>query len=143
MKALLVKSPVCFVALLFYWGTDAAVAQSKVAQSIEITFKADRTGKDLERELILYLRNKSDRTPVLGANVEIDVDMTSMPMMHKVPKAVAKPGDVAGEYRARVKLEMAGEWAAHITVKSPFRLKTVRKFDVSENGGKEPKHSAH
>ena len=136
MKAILIKAPVCFLALLFSLWTDQAVAQSKVGESIEIAFKADRTGKDLERDLILNLKNKADGKPVLGASVEIDVDMTSMPMMHKVPKATAKPSDVPGEYRARVKLEMAGEWAAHITVKSPSRLRTVRKFQVSEGGGK-------
>ena len=136
MKAILIKAPVCFFALLFFLGTDVAVAQSKVGQSMEIVFKADRTGKDLERELILILKNKVDGRPVLDAKLEIDVDMPSMPMMHKIPKATAKPSDVPGEYRARVKLEMAGEWAAHITVNSPSRLRTVRKFYVSEGGGK-------
>ena len=56
--------------------------------------------------------------------------MPSMPMMHKVPRAIAAPAGEPGRYKTRFTLEMAGEWAAQIEVKGPMRTKVVKKFNV-------------
>ena len=70
----------------------------------------------------------SEGKPVSEAEVEIMVDMPSMPMMHQVPKALAEPAAQPGTYRTRFTLEMAGEWAAHIEIKKPVRTRAVKKF---------------
>lgn len=119
------------LALLLAWPPNEVAAQPPSPRSVDVTFRANPTGKKLQRELVVTLRSKVDGKPLVDAIVHIDVDMPSMPMMHRVPQVQARPGEVPGEYRARVNLEMAGEWAARITVKSPLRLNVVRKFNVS------------
>jgi len=103
------------------------LAQSAGLLSVEWTL--EKTGKPLEREAAITVRNQQGQ-PVSGANVEVNVDMPSMPMMHKVPRAIAAPAGEPGRYKTRFTLEMAGEWAAQIEVKGPMRTKVVKKFNV-------------
>lgn len=119
--------------VLFAWLTvwpglwPAPVAQTAGPLSVE--WRLEKTGKPLEREAMLTVTNKQGQ-PVSGASIEVNVDMPSMPMMHKVPKAIAEPAGQPGLYKTRFTLEMAGEWAAHIEVRSPVRTKVVKKFNV-------------
>ena len=109
------------------WLSSPAVAQSAGPLSVEWTL--ERTRKPLEREALLTVTNAQGQ-PVSGARIEVNVDMPSMPMMHKVPKAVAESAGEPGRYKTRFTLEMAGEWAAQIEVKGPVRTKVVKKFNV-------------
>jgi hypothetical protein len=109
------------------WLSSPAVAQSAGPLSVEWTL--ERTRKPLEREALLTVTNAQGQ-PVSGARIEVNVDMPSMPMMHKVPKAVAESAGEPGLYKTRFTLEMAGEWAAQIEVKGPVRTKVVKKFNV-------------
>ena len=109
------------------WLSSPAVAQSAGPLSVEWTL--ERTRKPFEREALLTVTNAQGQ-PVSGARIEVNVDMPSMPMMHKVPKAVAEPVGEPGRYKTRFTLEMAGEWAAQIEVKGPMRTKVVKKFNV-------------
>ena len=109
------------------WLSSPAFAQSAGPLSVEWTL--ERTRKPLEREAALTVTNAQGQ-PVSGARIEVNVDMPSMPMMHKVPKAIAEPAGEPGRYKTRFTLEMAGEWVAQIEVKSPLRTKVVKKFSV-------------
>ena len=64
-----------------------ALAQAAGPLSVEWTL--EKTRKPLEREAVLTVTNAQGQ-PVSGASIEVNVDMPSMPMMHKVPKAIAK-----------------------------------------------------
>lgn len=119
---------VLFTWLIVWPGLwPAPMAQTAGSLSLEWTLK--KTGKPLEREAVLTVTDKQGQ-PVSGASIEVNVDMPSMPMMHKVPKAIAEPAGQPGLYRTRFTLEMAGEWAAQIEVKSPVRTKVIKKFNV-------------
>ncbi len=109
------------------WLTASALAQSAGPLSVEWTLA--KTKKPLEREAIITVTNPQGQ-PVSGASIEVNVDMPSMPMMHKVPKAIAEPAGEPGRYKTRFTLEMAGEWAAHVEVTNPVRTKVVKKFNV-------------
>ena len=104
-------------------------ALAQAAGPLSVEWKLEKTKKPLEREAVLTVTNAQGQ-PVSGASIEVNVDMPSMPMMHKVPKAIAEPAGEPGRYKTRFTLEMAGEWAAQIEVKGPARTKVIRKFNV-------------
>jgi hypothetical protein len=105
-----------------------ALAQSVEPLSIEWTLV--KTEKHLEREALITVTNAQGQ-PVSGASIEVKVDMPSMPMMHKVPKALAEPAGEPGRYKTRFTLEMAGEWVAQLEVKNPVRTKVIKRFNVN------------
>lgn len=109
------------------WLSSPVLAQAAGPLSVEWTL--EKTRKPLEREAMLTVTNPQGQ-PVSGASIEVNVDMPSMPMMHKVPKAIAEPAGQPGRYKTRFTLEMAGEWAAQIEVKGPVRTKVIKKFNV-------------
>lgn len=100
-----------------------------LAQVVKVEWTLEKTGKPLEREARLTVMD-SQGQPVSGAVVEVNVDMPSMPMMHKVPKALADPAGEPGRYKTRFTVEMAGAWVAQIEVKGAVRAKVVKKFNV-------------
>jgi len=104
-----------------------AFAQSIERLSVEWTLAKTKT--PLEREALITVTNAQGQ-PVSGANIEVKVDMPSMPMMHSVPKATAEPSGEPGRYKTKFTLEMAGEWAAQVEVTKPVRTKVIKKFNV-------------
>jgi hypothetical protein len=58
--------------------------------------------------------------------------MPSMPMAHNVKPVKAAPGAAPGEYTARIKLEMFGEWALKLDVRKPVRDQIVKRFAARE-----------
>jgi hypothetical protein len=88
-----------------------------------------RTTKPLEREALITAKDAEGR-PIVGASIEVSVDMPSMPMMHNVRKSVAEPTEEPGTYRTRFTLEMAGEWTGQIEMKQPHHVKIVERFKV-------------
>ena len=69
--------------------------------------------------------------PLEGAQVSVGADMPSMPMAHNVKPVKASPGQTPGEYRARLELEMSGEWAVKLRLSGPVRDQIIvkRNFD--------------
>jgi hypothetical protein len=69
--------------------------------------------------------------PLEGAEVSVGADMPSMAMAHNVKPVKAVPGDRPGEYRARLGLEMTGEWAVKLRVSGPLRDQIIvkKKFE--------------
>jgi hypothetical protein len=106
-------------------GASVAAEQNERASSLE--WLLSRTTKPLEREALITAKDAEGR-PIVGARIEVSVEMPSMPMMHKVPVSVAEPTAEPGTYRTRFTLEMAGEWAAQIEMKQPHRVKIIKKF---------------
>lgn len=109
------------------WTSSQALAQAVTPVTVEWTL--EKTKKALEREATLTVANGQGQ-PLSGATIEVNVDMPSMPMMHKVPKVIAEPAGEPGRYKARFTVEMAGAWAAQIEVKGPVRAKVIKKFNV-------------
>jgi hypothetical protein len=108
---------------------SSAASQTQSTPPFSIDWSLVRTAKPLERHALISVRD-SQGQPVVGARIEVSVDMPSMPMMHKVPMVVAEPTAESGSYLARFTLEMPGEWAAQIEMIEPRRAKTVKRFQV-------------
>jgi hypothetical protein len=100
------------------------------AQATETRAKADVDCQALPTRLqydcTLRLANARTDEPLSGATVRIGADMPSMPMAHNVRPVPATAGPEAGTYRARLTLEMHGEWALRIDVTGPVRDRIVK-----------------
>ena len=99
---------------------------------------AQRVHADLEcrpaKGLLTYdctIRLSRGGKPLEGVQVSVGADMPSMPMAHNVKPVKAAPGDKPGEYRARLELEMSGEWAVKLRLSGPVRDQIIvkRNFD--------------
>lgn len=73
--------------------------------------------------------------------VTIGADMPSMPMAHQVKPVRAKPAGAPGEYRARLELEMTGEWAVKLRLAGPVRDQLVLHYEFDEHGARPVKRS--
>ena len=65
--------------------------------------------------------------PLENAEVSVGADMPSMPMAHNLKPVKASAGDKPGEYRARLELEMSGEWAVKLRLSGPVRDQIILK----------------
>lgn len=124
-------SQAMLAALSFCWSGSRTLSQALAQAAVPVTVEwtLEKTKKALEREATLTVANGQGQ-PVSGATIEVNVDMPSMPMMHKVPKVTAEPAGEPGRYKARFTVEMAGAWVAQIEVKRPVRAKVIKKFNV-------------
>ena len=62
------------------------------------------------------------------AKIVVGADMPSMPMAHNVRPVTATATGEPGVYRARIELEMYGEWALSLEVSGPTRDKLIHKM---------------
>lgn len=97
--------------------------------TIALNWTVQSTPHRLEKTALIELTDAAGK-PVEGAEIEVGFDMPSMPMMHAIPNAIAEPGEQPGQYKIRFRLEMAGVWAAKITVKRPNPFSIMRRFKV-------------
>jgi hypothetical protein len=98
--------------------------------SIQATFEAEPTGKPLARRLVITLKDAQTGDPIQGAAIDVNVEMPSMPMLHRVPKTKAEATGTPGQYATTVTLEMAGEWAARVAIEKPSRATFIHRFSV-------------
>ena len=78
-------------------------------------------GARLAYDCTLELVRGPGGPPIVEAEVDLAVDMPSMPMAHAVRPVRAVPAGPPGTYRGRLVLEMHGEWAVKVTLVRPFR----------------------
>jgi YtkA-like protein len=113
------------IALLF-----AAIATClPMPASAQVRAKADvackPTGTALQYDCTIALMNARTNEPLSGVTLTVGADMPSMPMMHNVRPVAAAPGDGPGTYRARILLEMHGDWALRLDLSGPLRDRVV------------------
>jgi hypothetical protein len=100
----------------------AYAAATRVKADVECQPLAAR----LQYDCVLKLANAGTDEPLSGATVRVGADMPSMPMAHNVRPVQATAGETPGTYRARLTLEMHGDWALRIDVAGPLRDRVVR-----------------
>ena len=102
--------------------------------------------KPVARQKLVYdctitLKGKHSGTPIADAEFMVGADMLSMPGAHSVRAVPAAPHGVPGRYRARIELEMTGEWALKLDFTKPRRDRLVRKLHFGAAAGNgEHKH---
>ena len=108
----------------------AMLCISVAAHAAEVRAKADVECQPLPAKLqydcTVKLADARTDEPVSGATVRVGADMPSMPMAHNVRPVPAAAGPEAGTYRARLTLEMYGDWALRIDVTGPLRDRVVK-----------------
>ena len=87
----------------------------------------------VEQQALVYdcmitLKGKKSGTPVVDAEFTVGADMPSMPGAHNVHPVPAEPHGMPGMYRARIELEMTGEWALKLDFTKPSRDRLVKKL---------------
>ena len=74
--------------------------------------------------------------PLAGAQITVGADMPSMPMAHNVRPVKAAPGKSPGEYRAKLDLEMLGEWAVKLRLAGPVKDQLILLYVFDERGAR-------
>ncbi len=113
----------------------ALAACLPVPASAQVRAKADvacqPTGTVLQYDCTIALTNARTSEPLGGVTLTVGADMPSMPMMHNVRPVAAAPGERPGTYRARLLLEMHGDWALQLNLSGPLRdrVVTILRFE--------------
>ena len=97
------------------------------------------TANALVYDCRIALTRTGDGSPIEGAEVTVGADMPAMAMAHNVRPVRAAPEGAPGRYRARLELEMTGEWAVRIDISGPLRDRVVRRLHFGDDAG----HSGH
>ena len=110
----------------------SVLASPAIAQRVEAKLDCKFTGTDFVYDCVIRLSRGG--APLSGAQVSVRADMPSMPMAHSVKPVKAAPGKAPGEYRARLDLEMRGEWTVKLRISGPLRDQLILHYDFTEFG---------
>jgi hypothetical protein len=119
-------------------GALPALAADRAAAAID----CKATGDALVYDCIIRLTNARTAAPLEQAAVTVGADMPSMPMAHNVRPVIAKATGMPGEYRARLMLEMHGDWALRLKIGGPLRDQLVEMKSFDETGSGPPRRKA-
>ena len=92
------------------------------------------TGEKLVYDCMITLTDKTTGAPVLDGEFSVSADMPSMAGIHNVEPVSAHHHHM-GMYRARIELEMYGEWALIMDFTLPKRDRVVTKVTITKTGG--------
>src|SRR5262245_31908719 len=97
-----------FAVLAMAAGLGAAPALA--ADRARATMSCKPAPEKFAYDCTFKLSNARTGAPLDEAQVTIGADMPSMPMAHNVRPVTAAAAGAPGEYRARIVLEMHGDW---------------------------------
>ena len=109
--------------------TLLVLAFPAAAQRVRAQMDCKFTGTDFVYDCLIRL---APATP--GVNITVNADMPSMPMAHNLKPVKATPGKLPGEYRARLDLDMTGEWAVKLRLSGAVRDVLVLHYRFTESG---------
>jgi hypothetical protein len=124
------RSAICLltaIATLLLGGAESAQAQ--VGAKAQVRAKADIACKPavekLHYECIFKLANARTSEPLSGLGLMVGADMPSMPAAHNV-RPVKATEDEEGTYKARIVLEMYGDWALRLDLSGAVRDRIIK-----------------
>lgn len=94
-------------------------------------------GSEARYDCMITLKAKRSGAPIADAEFTVGADMPSMPGAHNVRPVPAEAHGMAGMYRARIKLDMTGEWALKLDFTKPSRDRLIRKLHFGGMEGQE------
>ena len=101
--------------------------------------KSEVTCQPTQEKLVydcrVMLSGRNSGQPIDGAMITIHAAMPSMAMAHNVRPVTAEPTATPGMYRARLTLEMHGEWALTLDIAGPARDRLVHKLHFGTAAG--------
>jgi hypothetical protein len=104
----------------------------------QVRAKADvacqQAGGALQYDCVVKLIDARSNAPLTGVGLSIGADMPSMPGIHHLRPAQAVEDAEKGTYRARLVLDMHGEWALQLNLTGPVRDRVVKllRFEGAE-----------
>jgi hypothetical protein len=115
----------------------AALAQGRAKADVSCTPRAER----LQYDCVIRLSSAKDNKPLSGVNLSVGADMPSMPSAHHVAPVTATEEAEKGTYRARIRLEMHGDWMLHLDLSGPMRDRAVKmlRFEPDSVGEAPPR----
>lgn len=116
-------------------AATVALAADRVAAAVD----CKPAGDALVYDCIIKLRNARTSAPLERASVTVGADMPSMPMAHNVRPVVAEATGTPGEYKARLTLEMHGNWALRLRIGGPLQDQVVEVKSFTEKGSGPPR----
>lgn len=124
--------PVAIALLLVALSGQPAFAQVRAKADVA----CKQSGGPLEYDCIVKLINARSNEPLSGVSLTIGADMPSMPGVHHLRPAVATEDEEKGTYRAKLVLDMHGDWALQLNLSGPLRDRVVKvlRFEGSDVG---------
>jgi hypothetical protein len=114
--------PAALVAsLIFPAGTQAA---ERARADVDCT----PSDQELVYDCMIMLTGRKSGAPMDGVEFTVKAVMPSMPMAHNVKPVKAMPTGKQGMYRARIELEMHGEWNLRMDISRPSRDTIIHKM---------------
>jgi hypothetical protein len=109
----------------------AAALSCEAAERARAEVRCTLAGVALTYDCLIRLTHARTGAPLTGAQLTVAADMPSMPMAHAVKPVAATGAGEPGLYRARIELEMRGEWALRLKLSAPFRdqIISLQHFD--------------
>ncbi|MFN0160427.1 MAG: FixH family protein [Burkholderiales bacterium] len=127
------------IAAAFAFSISCA-ASSAHAQRAQAAMDCAFTGTDFVYDCSIRLSRGGQ--PLAGAEITVGADMPSMPMAHNVKPVKAAAGANPGEYKARLDLEMSGEWMVKLRLGGPVRDQLNLLYEFDAKGARPAKRSA-
>ncbi len=129
------------IAMLLLGG--AAGAQAQVRAKADVACKP--AVEKLHYECIFKLANARTSEPLSGLGLMVGADMPSMPAAHNVRPVKATEEDEKGTYKARIVLEMYGDWALRLDLSGAVRDRVVKvlRFQSDHVGEPTPSRGGH
>lgn len=115
----------------------AFLSPHALAQKTNARLDCKYTGKDFIYDCAIRLQ-----PPMEGVQITVSADMPSMPLAHQVRPVKAQTTKKPGEYRARLDLEMTGEWAVKLRLAGALRDQLVLHYEFDERGARPVRRSA-
>ncbi|MDE0409323.1 MAG: FixH family protein [Alphaproteobacteria bacterium] len=119
---------ICIFIVIFVGGLGLSPMPAAAGERKVAVVECKPAERKLVYDCMITLKGKKSGKPVAGAEFTVGADMPSMPGAHNVRPTPAAPHGTPGTYRARIHLEMTGEWALKLDFTKPNRDRLIKKL---------------
>ena len=117
-------------AMLALCGGESAHAQVRAKADVTCKPGTER----LQYDCVVKLSNSRTNEPLSGLGLTVGADMPSMPAAHNVRPVEATEDEDKGTYRARIVLEMHGDWALRLDLSGAVRDRVIKMLRFQSDG---------
>ncbi len=110
-------------------------ATARAGERVKAKVDCQPAGKRLVYDCTIMLMGRKSGKPIDNAKIVVNADMPSMAMAHIVRPVNATATGKPGMYRAKIQLEMYGEWALKLDVSGPTRDRLIHKAHFGAPAG--------
>lgn len=115
------------------------------AANAQVRAKADlacaSAGEMLQYDCVIKLTNSRTGAPISGVTLSVGADMPSMPGVHNVRPVKATEEPEKGTYKARIVLEMHGDWAVRLDLSGAVRDRVIATLRFEGDRVLDAKHA--